>query len=86
MNCWEFMKCGNEKGSFPCPAYPNYGRTCARVPGTLMGGARSASYAAKLSDCIRCGFYRSEHYNRGYARGEEVFHLPRERPHRLPNA
>jgi len=39
MNCWEFMKCGREKGGAKatdlgiCPAYPDHGRHCARVAG-----------------------------------------------------
>ena len=38
MNCWEFKKCGREGGGVKsielgtCPAYPDYGQQCARVP------------------------------------------------------
>ena len=41
MNCWEFMKCGREFGGFKayklgvCQAYPDDGKQCAKVSGTL---------------------------------------------------
>lgn len=68
MNCWEFKKCGREAGGAnvkelgTCPAYPNLGRVCARVVGTLCGGKVQGTYAEKLGDCMLCDFYRSDHY------------------------
>lgn len=70
MNCWEFKKCGREKGGAHvdehgvCPAYPNGGTTCARVAGTLCHGTVQGSFAMKLSSCMKCDYYQSQHYNR----------------------
>jgi hypothetical protein len=56
MNCWEFKKCGREKGRAKtsehgvCPAYPNDGRRCAHIAGTLCGGRVQDSIAMKLKD------------------------------------
>lgn len=69
MNCWEFMKCGRELGGEKeselgvCPAYPDHGRRCAHIVGTLCGGAVQGSYAVKLRDCMKCDFYFSSHYD-----------------------
>ena len=60
MNCWEFKKCSREKN---CPAYPNDGRDCARVAGTLCGGKVKGSFAMKLHSCMECDFYKSPHYD-----------------------
>ena len=68
MKCWEFMKCGREAGGAKadelgvCPAYPDHGDQCARISGTLCGGTVQGTFAAKLTDCTRCDFYKSEHY------------------------
>ncbi|MBI5142100.1 MAG: hypothetical protein HZA20_07905 [Nitrospirae bacterium] len=70
MKCWEFKKCGREKGGAKvdslgvCPAYPDGGETCARVAGTLCHGTVQGSFATKLSSCMKCDFYQSSHYNR----------------------
>lgn len=70
MNCWEFKKCGREKGGKNaaelgvCPAYPNGGTACARIAGTLCGGTVQGSFATKLTNCMKCEFYQSEHYAR----------------------
>jgi hypothetical protein len=70
MNCWEFKKCGREVGGAKavelgvCPAYPNSGTSCARVAGTLCGGQVQGTFAAKLTNCMRCDFFNSAHYNR----------------------
>jgi hypothetical protein len=72
MNCWEFMNCGRQKAGEKagelgvCPAYPDHGKHCARLAGTLCGGAVQGVFAAKLSTCLRCDFYRSEHYDKDY--------------------
>jgi len=58
--CWEFMHCGRDKdGSVKCPAYPNFGRSCWAVAGTLCSGKVQGSYAAKLEDCRKCAFYNA---------------------------
>ena len=72
MNCWEFTKCGREKGGVnvdhqgPCPAYPDYGKRCAFVAGTLCGGVRQGTFAKKLTSCFQCDFFRSEHHDKSY--------------------
>ncbi len=69
-NCGEFMKCGREMGGAlereggVCPAYPDHGRSCARLLGTLCGGEVHGSMAKKLNDCFQCKFFQSEHYER----------------------
>ena len=70
MNCWEFKKCGRESGGVKvkelgiCPAYPYNGARCAHVAGTLCGGKVQGTFAEKLSNCMQCEFYRSEHYRK----------------------
>jgi len=59
MNCWEFKKCGKER---TCPAYPNNGKQCALVAGTLCGGKVQGTYAKKNANCRQCDFFQSEHY------------------------
>ena len=69
MNCWEFKKCGREKGGTHaeelgvCPAYPDHGRQCARI---YCVGNVHASQAAKLLSCMECDFYKSDYYDRSY--------------------
>lgn len=68
MNCWEFKKCGREAGGKNalelgvCPAYPDKGDSCAIISGTFCGGKVQGSFAQKLGDCLKCDFYKSEHY------------------------
>ncbi|MBU0516343.1 MAG: hypothetical protein KJ621_16395 [Proteobacteria bacterium] len=70
MDCWEFKKCGREQGGAKadelgvCPAWPDDGAKCARVAGTLCGGQVQGSFAQKLANCMDCGFYQSEYYQR----------------------
>jgi hypothetical protein len=70
MNCWEFKKCGREKGGPKamelgvCPAWPVGGTTCARVGGTLCGGKVQGTFASKLGSCMQCEFYNSPSYER----------------------
>jgi len=72
MNCWEWKLCGREAGgrnaakNGVCPAYPDHGKHCARVAGTLCEEKVQGTYAAKLANCMRCGFYRSRHYDKEY--------------------
>ncbi len=75
MNCWEFQKCGRERGGGRekelglCPAYPDHGTTCARVTGTLCGGRVQGTFAMKVGGCMKCDFYRSPHYRKGTTAG-----------------
>ena len=72
MNCWEFKKCGREEGGNNakelgvCPAAMGYGRCCARVAGTLCAGKVQGTFATKLKECLRCDFYKSNHYSKDY--------------------
>jgi hypothetical protein len=74
MKCWEFKKCGREKGGAKvkelgvCPAYPDKGNRCARVVGTFCHGKVQGSFAAKLADCMKCDFYKSKHYDKQYGK------------------
>ena len=68
MNCWEFKKCGREKGGTNskelgvCPAFPDDGKNCARLAGTLCGGKVQGTFAMKIDSCIKCEFFNSEHH------------------------
>jgi len=70
LNCWEFMKCGREVGGAKaqelgvCPAYPDHGRHCAHIVGTLCGGEVQGSFVQKFINCLKCPFFRSTHYDR----------------------
>jgi hypothetical protein len=70
MNCWEFNKCGRESGGASaaekgvCPAYPNHGRICAVVAGTLCEGKVQGMYALKIATCMKCDYYNSLHYDK----------------------
>ena len=72
MNCWEFKKCGREKGGAKaaelgvCPAYPDKGNHCARIAGTFCGGIVQGTFAMKLANCMKCEFYQSSNYDRSY--------------------
>lgn len=72
MNCWEYKKCGREKGGAnekelgQCPAFPDDGKHCARVAGTLCGGKVQGTFAVKLANCMQCDFYKSMHYDKSY--------------------
>ncbi len=72
MNCWEFKKCGREKGGVNekelgvCPAYPDHGTQCARVAGTFYGGKVQGIFATKLVNCMQCDFYKSPYYEKFY--------------------
>jgi methyl-accepting chemotaxis protein len=48
-SCWEWMYCGAERG---CPAYPNHGRDCWEVDGTLCRGEKQGAAQEKGQDCI----------------------------------
>lgn len=78
MNCWEFKGCGRERGGHNeeaygvCPAYPDNGRECARVAGTLCSGEVQGMFAQKLVACLRCDYYRSPHYERTFLPSSEA--------------
>ena len=63
-NCWEFMKCGREKGGNKadelgiCPAYPDGGRDCWNLAGTFCGGKVQGTVAQKKSTCLTCNWYK----------------------------
>lgn len=77
MNCWEFTKCGREVGGMKaeelgvCPAYPDHGRDCARVAGTLCDGEIQGTFARKFRNCRKCRFYKSRHYDGIFHRGRD---------------
>nr|MBF0223164.1 MCP four helix bundle domain-containing protein [Desulfobulbaceae bacterium] len=68
VNCWEFKQCGREQGGKNaavlgvCPAYPDQGKNCAAIAGTLCGGKVQGSHAQKLANCQKCEFYLSHNY------------------------
>lgn len=72
MKCWEFKKCGREKGGAKaqelgvCPAYPQHGNHCAWIAGTLCGGKLQGTFAMKMANCMTCDFYKSLEYDRKY--------------------
>ncbi len=76
MNCWEFKKCGWEAGGVKaaelgvCPAYPNDGTHCAYIAGTLCGGEVQGTQAMKAGNCMKCEYYKSEHYDKKYSKRE----------------
>ncbi|WP_446011497.1 two-CW domain-containing protein [Candidatus Electrothrix sp.] len=78
MNCWEYKLCGREKGGVHaekkgiCPAYPDNGKRCARVAGTLCGGKVQGEFVMKLLSCMKCDFYKSENYDKSYGMNKEI--------------
>jgi hypothetical protein len=72
VNCWEFTKCGRERGGSRakelgvCPAYPDHGQHCARVTGTMCGGQVQGCFARKLTNCMKCDFYQTPYYDKTY--------------------
>ncbi len=63
--CWEYSKCGREEGGINasqqgvCPAYPDKGRICWRVAGTMCDGEVKGSYAKKIDSCETCLWYKN---------------------------
>ena len=56
--CWDFLKCPTDRKE-KCPAYPNQGRICFSVTGTLCRGEVQGSYQAKKPECLaKCAFYK----------------------------
>lgn len=55
VNCWEFLNCEKTK---ECPAYPDHGRDCFAVSGTLCYGFKQGDYEEKIEHCrTNCDFY-----------------------------
>jgi methyl-accepting chemotaxis protein len=56
MNCWEAIQCAHKE---QCPAYPEKGRLCLAVTGTLCRGEKQGSYMEKVDSCReKCAFYK----------------------------
>jgi len=56
--CWEHMQCKMDVNhDESCPAYPYFGRICWTVAGTLCAGKIQGTYAQKIHDCSKCGYY-----------------------------
>jgi len=59
------MDCGREEGGKNadelgvCPAYPNHGRKCAYIVGTLCDGEVQGTFAKKYRACADCDFAKS---------------------------
>jgi methyl-accepting chemotaxis protein len=54
-NCWDNLNCPTKEA---CPAYPDFGRKCFAVTGTLCRGESQGSYEDKISSCRdTCKFY-----------------------------
>ncbi len=72
LNCWEFKKCGREEGGAKaaelgvCPAYPDHGRDCAYLTGTLCGGEVQGSFAKKQANCMKCDFFQSDNFDKAH--------------------
>ncbi len=55
-NCWQKLSCSHRE---TCPAYPDFGRECFSVPGTVCRGETQGSYKDKISQCRNtCTFYQ----------------------------
>jgi len=58
--CWEYMGCNQDVNHVEsCPAYPHFGRICWAVAGTLCAGKIQGTYAQKIHDCHKCGYYHT---------------------------
>lgn len=85
MNCWEFMKCGREKGGEKagelgvCPAYPDHGHHCAYIVGTMCGGKTQGTFVAKLNNCIKCDFLKSDHFDHSYNKEHHQYNCKKTR-------
>lgn len=68
MNCWEYNKCGRDKcnpdsdDNQACPAFPDYGKSCAIIAGTLGTSPPTCIDAIILGSCLACKYYTSMHY------------------------
>ncbi len=56
-NCWDYLKCPEERQQ-DCPAYTlQQGQDCWKVPGTLCRGEKQGTVAQKISFCRDCEFF-----------------------------
>ena len=54
-NCWEFMKCGQDKN---CVVFDKQaGQLCYLIAGTLCGGKVQGTFAKKNGDCRKCEYF-----------------------------
>jgi methyl-accepting chemotaxis protein len=60
MNCWEFQKCKEELKNI-CPAYPDKGKDCWKVTGTMCKGIQQGTKEKKIHQCNMCNYYKSGH-------------------------
>lgn len=60
MFCWDFHNCGEKKQD--CPAYPNGGKHCASLAGTIGSGEPVQTFEQKFNRCTYCAFFHSDHY------------------------
>jgi hypothetical protein len=60
MECWEHMNCST-KVMQDCSAYPDKGRICWKVTGTLCDGGKleMANLGEKILHCKKCDYYVS---------------------------
>lgn len=67
MNCWEYNKCGREKGGAKaqslgvCSAWPDNGQNCALVAGTMSQNSDPRRVCHHAS-CWLCDFHRQAHH------------------------
>lgn len=57
-NCWEVMKCDQDKPG-GCPAFTRrLGTMCWLVAGTMCGGKTQGVFAQKYKNCSECRFFK----------------------------
>ena len=57
LQCWDAKKCPTDRKE-KCPAYPDQGRICFSVSGTLCRGEVQGNYLAKKAECEKlCDFF-----------------------------
>ena len=58
MNCWEYKDCPPEIHRF-CPAYPDNGHECWKIPGTKSADGEVLLFRLhdKIERCFACDFY-----------------------------
>ena len=58
MNCWEYKNCPPEIHEL-CPAFPNNGHECWKIPGTKCegGAVQFLDMRDKAEYCFECDFY-----------------------------
>jgi methyl-accepting chemotaxis protein len=57
LQCWEAKDCPISRRN-QCPAYPDQGRICFSVTGTLCRGEVQGNYMEKKAECeAKCDFF-----------------------------